>query len=88
MPIVLKSGSLKLLETSGPAKASNEFALSLPFLASTFRVTGQRILSNDGKSRKKEVKGYFCEKIRRTMVCKKTQNHVLQFIGHFPKVDS
>ena len=30
MPIVLKSGSLNLLETSGPVQASNRIALPLP----------------------------------------------------------
>ena len=30
MPIVLKSGSLNLLEPSGPVQASNRFALPLP----------------------------------------------------------
>jgi hypothetical protein len=31
MPIVLKSGSLNLLEPSGPVKACNGIALPLPF---------------------------------------------------------
>jgi len=29
-----------------------------------------------------------CIRIRMTMGCKERQNNVLQFIGHFPKVDS
>jgi hypothetical protein len=31
VPIVLKSGSLNLLEPSGPVKASNGIALPLPY---------------------------------------------------------
>jgi hypothetical protein len=34
VPIVLKSGSLRLLEPSGPVKACNGIALPLPFIYS------------------------------------------------------
>jgi hypothetical protein len=41
MPIVLKSGSLKLLEPSGPVKAYIEIALPLPLWYGSLVVTAK-----------------------------------------------
>ena len=48
MPIVLKSGSLKLLEHSGPVQACNGIALPLPVLLKSFKL--ERVSGRTGPS--------------------------------------